>query len=251
MNVLIFEDESHSANMLIKLLEQYDPEIEVLEVIGSVEKGIQWFKKNPLPDLIFQDIRLSDGDCFNIYEAVQVPTPVIFTTAYSSYAIQSFKVNNIDYLLKPYDFKDLKKAIDKFKAVKAYHTPVENKLLKDILVEKKVVPRQRILVKTGDNFKTIRCSDLVCFYSEDGLTFALTPENKRLIVDESLSTLEDQLDGAQFFRISRKFIVNIDHIIKIVQWFNNRMKLQLSLEINEEILVSRERVSAFKQWLNR
>ncbi|MFC0876120.1 LytR/AlgR family response regulator transcription factor [Saccharicrinis sp. FJH2] len=250
MNVLIFEDEIHSANMLVKLLEQYDPEIRIVDIIGSVENGIHWFKSHPFPDLIFQDIRLSDGDCFSIYEAVQVPTPVIFTTAYSSYAIQSFRVNNIDYLLKPYDFKDLKKAIDKFKAVKAYHMPVENKILREILEERKAIPRQRILVKTGDNFKTVRCSDLVCFYSEDGLTFALTPENRRLIVDETLSTLEDQLNAAQFFRISRKFIVNIDHIIKITQWFNNRLKLQLSANLDEDILVSRERVTKFKQWLN-
>ncbi|MFB6317449.1 LytR/AlgR family response regulator transcription factor [Saccharicrinis sp. FJH54] len=251
MNVLILEDEVHSANMLIKLLEQYDPEIGIADIIGSVEKGIQWFKTHPLPDLIFQDIRLSDGDCFSIYEAVQVPTPVIFTTAYSSYAIQSFRVNNIDYLLKPYDYSDLKKAIDKFKAVQAYHTPVENKLLREIVSGKKPIPRQRILVKTGDNFKTVRCSDLVCFYSEDGLSFALTADNKSLIVDESLSTLENQLDEAQFFRINRKFIVNIDHIIKITQWFNNRLKLQLSTHSDEDILVSRERVTSFKTWLNQ
>jgi two-component system, LytTR family, response regulator LytT len=251
MRVLIFEDEAHSAHMLIRLLEKYDPAIEILAVIDSVEKGMSWFANHPLPDLIFQDIRLSDGDCFNIYDAVQIQTPVIFTTAFSSYAIQSFRVNNIDYLLKPYDFKDLKKAVDKFKAVKAYHTPVENSLLKEILEGKKVVPRQRILVKSGDNFRTVRCSELVCFYSEDGLTFALTPENKRLIVDESLSTLETQMDEIQFFRISRKFIINIEHIKKITQWFNNRIRLKLSLEINEDILVSREKVGAFKQWLNK
>lgn len=251
MKVLIFEDEPETADMLIRLLDQYDKNIRVIDVIGSVEAGIQWFKHHTLPDLIFQDIRLSDGDCFRIYEAVHVPTPVIFTTAYSSYAIQSFRVNNIEYLLKPYDFKVLKQAIDKFKAVKAYHVPLENNLIREILSERKVLPRQRILIRKGDNYNTIRCNDLVCFYSEDGLTFALTQENKKLIVDESLTTLEKELDSALFFRINRKFIVHIDHIIKISQWFNKRLKLNLSVNVEGDVLVSRERVTKFKQWLNK
>lgn len=251
MKVLIFEDESETADMLIRLLDQYDKNIKVIDVIGSVEAGIQWFKHHTLPDLIFQDIRLSDGDCFRIYEEVHVPTPVIFTTAYSSYAIQSFKVNNIEYLLKPYDFKDLKQAIDKFKAVKAYHAPVENSLIREILEERKAVPRQRILIRKGDSYHAIKCNDLVCFYSEDGLSFALTPENKKLIVDESLSTLEQELDPAIFFRINRKYVVHIEHIKKISQWFNNRLKLELSVNIDGEVLVSRERVGAFKAWLNQ
>lgn len=249
MKVLIFEDEEHTAKMLIKLLEKYDKEIEILDVLTSVSTGIEWFKNNPFPDLIFQDIRLSDGDCFEIYSKTDVKTPVIFTTAYSKYALKSFDVNNIDYLLKPYDFGDLKRAMEKFKSVKAYHTPIDSLLLKDSLTKDKIIPKQRLLVKTGENYTVLKCEDVACFISEDGYTFAITKNNKRHIIDDTLSHLITQLDSSLFFLINRSTILKIDSVKKITQWFNGRLKLSLNLDLNQEVFVSRDRSRAFKTWL--
>lgn len=250
MNVLIFEDEKPTALRLASLLSEIDESIKIVGTIGSVQAGIKWYKEHEMPDLIFQDIQLSDGNCFDIFDAVEVTVPVIFTTAFSEYAIKSFQVNSIDYIIKPYDIKDLKPALDKFRKLKGvFHRP-EKGLLEEILKKKTFTPKKRFLVKMGDNYLPISSDDIAYLISEDGLTFATLFNKERYIVNYSIVELAKQMDTSSFFQINRKMIVNIKSVKKLSSWFNSRLKLTLIPPQNEDAVVSRERTTSFKEWLD-
>lgn len=251
MNVLIFEDENHTALRLTQLLGKYDSEIKVLAVIGSVKQGIQWYRNNLLPDLVFQDILLNDGDCFEIFEEVKVDTPVIFTTAYNEFALRSFNVNSIDYLVKPYDYKDIKKALDKFRNFREMFLPPESDLVKKIVFPEKPEIKKRFLVKLGDRYRSIKSEDIAWFVFDDGLTFAVTFENARFPVNYSIDQLSALLEPALFFQVNRKYLVNIESIRNIHTWFNSRFKIEIVPATEEDIIVSRERAKEFKLWLDR
>lgn len=251
MNVLIFEDEKHTATRLSNLLKESDDTIEIIGIIGSVKEGIKWFRENEMPDLIFQDIILSDGNCFDIFNAIDLNVPVIFTTAFSEYALQSFQVNSIDYLIKPYDIKDIKKSLHKLKKFKGAFHPPEKKLLEEILNRTAFTPKKRFLVKTGDNYNSINSSDIAFLASEEGITFATLFNKQKYIVDYSIVDLSKEMEAADFFQINRKMIININSVKKINSWFNSRIKLELTPSTEEDIIVSRERVSSFKQWLDK
>ncbi|MEA3450886.1 MAG: LytTR family DNA-binding domain-containing protein [Bacteroidota bacterium] len=250
MNILIIEDEKLTANRLEELLHKYDSEFNILAKIPSIEKAVNWFKNNKQPDLIFQDIELSDGNCFEIYEKVKIETPIIFTTAYSQYALESFKLNSIDYILKPYDFADLKKVLEKFEKYQQMFASPTKDLLKEVLVKKSEISKKRFLIKIGDNFFFVNSSDVQLFNYDNGLTNAHTFDNKKYPIDDSISKLFELLDKTMFFQINRKQIVNIDAIQKISTWFTNRLVVKLNIDTEEKIIVSRERVKEFKQWLN-
>jgi len=250
MNVLIFEDEKHTAIRLSNLLREADNSIEIIKIIGSVKTGISWLKENEMPDLIFQDIILSDGSCFDIFGAVELNVPIIFTTAFSEYALQSFQVNSIDYLLKPYDIEDIKRALLKLKKFKGAFHPPDKKLLEEVLY-RTTTPKKRFLIKTGDSYKTINSSDIAFLESEDGVTFATLFNKQKYIVDYSIADLSKQMDASSFFQINRKIIVNIESVEKINSWFNSRLKIKINPSMDDDIIVSRERVKSFKQWLNR
>jgi two-component system, LytTR family, response regulator LytT len=246
MKVLIFEDERLTAERLIYLLKKYDPQIEVLEVIDSVAKGVEWLSNNPGPELIFMDIRLSDTISFEIFEKINIDSPVIFTTAYDEYAIKAFKVNSVDYLVKPYDFKDLKTAIEKYKKYKAI---LPEKIVHDLLSRSVSVYKKRFLVKIGDQLKHIDISEIAYFKFEDGMVCAITRNKSLLPLDYSLDQLYSLLDPQDFFRINRKIIARIDAIGKIHSYFNGRLKIELIPPDNEDVIVSRERAGNFKEWL--
>lgn len=250
MNVLIFEDETPTAKRLSNLLSKIDKEITVVGIIGTVSEGIKWYKENQMPDLIFQDIILSDGNCFDIFEVVEVTAPVIFTTAFSEYAIQSFQVNSIDYIIKPYDITDLKSALGKFRKLKGAFTPPEKNLLEEILKKKEFVPRKRFLVKVGNNYAPVNSEDIAYLISEEGLTFATLYNKERHIVNFSIAELARQMDPTSFFQINRKMIVNVKSVEKISSWFNSRLKLTFIPPLNEEAVVSRDRTSSFKEWMD-
>jgi DNA-binding LytR/AlgR family response regulator len=250
MNVLIFEDEKPTAIRLASLLSEIDKSIKIAGILGSVGAGKKWYKENQMPDLIFQDIILSDGNCFDIFDAVEVTSPVIFTTAFSEYAIRSFQVNSIDYIIKPYDIKDLKSALDKYRKLKGAFHPPEKGLLEEILKKKTFVPKKRFLVKIGDNYLLISSEDIAYIASEEGLTFATLFNKERHIVNYSVVDLAKQMDPSAFFQINRKMIVNIKSVKKISSWFNSRLKLSLIPSQSEDAVVSRERTSAFKEWLD-
>ena len=208
----------------------------MLDVIGSVKEGIQWYRNNAFPDLVFQDILLNDGDCFNIFEEVKVETPIIFTTAYNEYALRSFKMNSIDYIVKPYD---------KFRNFREMFLPPESELIKRIVLNEKPEIKKRFLVKLGDRYRSIKSEDIAWFIYDDGLTFAVTFDNTRFPVNYS------SLDPALFYQVNRKYMLNIESIRNIHTWFNSRFKIEITPNSEEDIIVSRERAKDFKLWLDR
>jgi DNA-binding LytR/AlgR family response regulator len=254
MKVLLIEDEKPAARQLEKLLRQLVPEVQVLAVIESVEQALRWFHASPdNPELIFMDIQLADGLSFDIFQEVQVEVPVIFTTAFNQYTLQAFKVNSIDYLLKPIDPEELEKALKKYRQY--YHKPVQvdyQTLLNTLQERGQTSPyKQRFLIKSGQELKMIPRQTVQFFFSEDGLVFAQVDRQKKYILDYTLEQLEDLVPPSDFFRINRKMILQLPAIRKIHNYFNGRLKLDIEPAPEFDVIVSRDRVSNFKQWLDQ
>lgn len=245
MNCIIIEDEKPAARYLMRLLQKQG--LEPKAVLNSVKESIQWLKENPEPDLIFLDIQLGDGISFEIFEEIQPKSAIIFTTAYDEYAIRAFKFNSIDYLLKPINEKDLKTALDKFKQ-NAFPANWDILQLKSLLNQNfESTYRERFLIKVGSNLKTIETENVSCFYSKNKSTYLFT-DNREYPIESSLGDLETQLNPKDFFRISRNAIVNLKFIENIKTHSGSRFQLELK-NVKEELIVSRERVNDFKQWL--
>lgn len=251
INTVIIEDEKPAARLLQRKLDKIG--IEATVMLHSVHEAIQWFSANPHPDLIFLDIQLSDGLSFEIFENIQVSSAVIFTTAYDEYALKAFKLNSIDYLLKPIDEDDLERAVDKFKArfAKPASAGLDFEEIRRLLVNP-VAPsyKQRFTVKIGQHLKVIPIAEIECFYSENKGTYLHTVDNRDYLLETTLEVLEGELDPAQFFRVSRKFIVSLHASRDIVMYSNSRLKINLPAYKGEEVIVSREKVSDFRQWLS-
>lgn len=250
MNILIFEDEKHTAIRLESILLKLDSKIKIVGILGTIADGIKWFKENEMPDLIFQDIILTDGNCFEVYDKVEVTAPIIFTTAYSEYAIKSFQLNSIDYIIKPYDKAEIKQAFSKFKKIKNSFEIPEKGLIQEILSNNKIVAKKRFLIKAGNSYIPIHSEDIAYLISDEGLTFATLFNKEKHIVDSSIVELSQQMDSSTFFQINRKCIVNVKSIVNITSWFNSRLKLSLKPDVNEEMIVSRDRTSDFKDWMS-
>lgn len=250
MQILIIEDETRAANQLQSLLKECDFSYQLLDILDTVEDAIDWFGNNAAPDLVFLDIQLADGLSFEIFQETSVEAPIIFTTAFDQYAIQAFKVNSIDYLLKPIQRDDLQQALSKFTRSNRQPT-VGADILKGLLdsIQTPVTPRKGILVKQGSGFTQLKIDDLLYLYSEDSVTFGITSE-KRFIIDETLDQLYPTLDPHQFFRINRAQIVARHRIDEISPYFNHRLKLNIQNTNNQEFIVSRPKTKEFKQWLN-
>jgi len=253
MKILIIEDEVLAARRLEKLLMEYDPSITILDVIDSVEDSVLWFKDNPQVDLIFMDIMLADGQSFEIFEHVEVKTPVIFTTAFDEFAIQAFKVNSIDYLLKPVESQLLGGAMRKFHSM---HPAPENfKAIIESLVsgrskESNQQYRNRFLVKQGDKFIPISVTEVAHFSFEDKLSFLNTISNKRYMLDYTLDELDKMLDPHVFFRLNRQYITSISAVRSVHSYFNGKLKVYVDPEVSAGIIVSKNRANHFKLWLN-
>jgi len=249
MKVLIIEDEMIAAQRLQLLLKAYDPTIEIVASIDSIEETVAWLNANPHPDLMMLDIHLSDGFCFEIFRRVSYKKPIIFTTAYNEYALDAFRYLSIDYLLKPVTFIALETAINKYKQMTVPEVPNYEALLqnnKPLLQEQY---KERFLVKIGQKFVFIRTKDVAYFKAEDKLAFLIDKKNNRFMIDYTLDKLETLLDSRFFFRLNRKIIVCIDSIVQVKQYTNNRLQLQLQQEyIPEDLIVSRERVTDFRSW---
>lgn len=250
MNVIIIEDEKPSARRLQRMLKSLDLEAETM--LHSVEESLEWFQNNQHPDLIFLDIQLSDGLSFEIFETLDINSAVIFTTAYDEYALQAFKLNSIDYLLKPIDEDDLKTAVTKFKD----RTPQKQSVTLDFNDIKKLLVnpiereyKKRFSVKVGQHLKLINIEDIECIYSENKGTYAYTNEGRNYLLDLTLDQLEDELEPHVFFRVSRKFYVNINAIKDIISYTNSRLQIKLNHFNEQDIIVARERVKDFKDWL--
>lgn len=250
MTTIIIEDEKPSARLLQRKLQKLA--IETDTMLHSVEEAINWFQNNPHPDLIFLDIQLSDGLSFEIFDVIDIKSAIIFTTAYDEYALRAFKLNSIDYLLKPIDEEDLEIAINKFKARQPKSEPMslDLEMIKKMLVSPDVKSyKKRFTIKTGQHLKMINIEEVECFYSENKGTYLHTIDNRDYLLEGTLEQLETELDPKDFFRVSRKFIVPMKMIKDIVVYSNSRLKLILPTYKEDEVIVSRERVNDFKSWI--
>jgi DNA-binding LytR/AlgR family response regulator len=250
MDIIIIEDEKPSARRLQRMLQNLNLKADVL--LHSVEESINWFQNNTHPDLIFLDIQLSDGLSFEIFEAIDIKSAIIFTTAYDEYALQAFKLNSIDYLLKPIDEDDLETAIKKYKAC----TPQKQAVTLDFNDIKKLLVnpldreyKKRFSVKVGQHLKLINIDEIECFYSENKGTYLHTKTGRNYLLDTTLEHLENELEPQTFFRINRKFFVNIEAIKDMVSYANSRLQIKLNSYNDQEVIVARERVKDFKRWL--
>lgn len=250
MKVLIIEDEQPAAHKLIRLLEEADKQIEVIDVLASIEQTINWLAVHPGPELIFMDIQLEDGISFEIFETCKIQTPVIFTTAYDEYALKAFKVNSIDYLLKPIAPDDLKAALDKFNVL--HRQQANYSRLESIISQLQPKTKERFLIKIGEHYRSVQTLSIHCFFIMERNTFIQTDTGKTYPIDYSLDKIEQLVDPGQFFRINRNFIVNFSAIQDILIYSSGRLKIILNgLTEKEDILVSRERVTEFKEWMDR
>ena len=245
MKALIIEDETAAALNLKAILKQAAPDIRVVDTLESVEESVDWLRANPQPDLLFMDIHLADGDSFRIFDAVEVTAPVIFTTAYDRYALEAFKVNSIDYLLKPIDLAALRRAVERCRVRSGGVDP-------DVLLNVIRSPReykQRYVVRFNDRIVPVQTTDIAYFYSEEKNTYLVTNDNNRYIMDQSLDVLSDELDPGRFFRISRSCIIAMSAIVNIVKYLGNRLKITARPRPEFEMVVSRSRVDDFLKWL--
>ena len=249
MKVLIFEDETRAANHLERLLAKVAPTILVIAKLESVRDGVKYLQNNPEPELIFSDIQLADGLSFEIYKQVAVTCPIIFTTAYDHYAIEAFQTNGIDYLLKPVEEERLLKAIEKAR----HFSPglALEKLLAMNRPAGEKAYKSRFMVKVGDKIKSVPVEEILVFFSQEKASFIRTSDAHTYCIDYALDQLEPMLDPEKYFRINRKYIVSIDACTNILAWTNSRLRLKIDGIDDSDIIVARERVMEFKNWLDR
>ncbi len=251
MTAVIIEDENIASRRLANLIGELAPEIEIAGQITSVENGRQWFDTNPIPDLIFLDIQLNDGYGFDILDFLEDHPPVIFTTAYNEYAIRGFKYNGLDYLLKPIDKKDLKNALAKYRK---NHSNTSTTIDQDQLERIKNIfnkeYKKRFMIKVGNHFNTFSVEDIAYFKSHEGIIFLYSHTGQQYPIEYSIDQLEEILDPVHFFRINRKYMVSVKAVVEIRSYFNSRLLLKLKPKDEEQIIVSRERTSNFKKWLD-
>ena len=248
MKILIIEDEISAQIQLEKLISTNFPDSEIMAKLDSVSESVVWLGQNR-PDLIFMDVELSDGECFDIFRQVNINIPVIITTAYNTYAVQAFKVNSIDYLLKPIDKEEFINAVEKSIRINQQNRP-DYKLIERLLIKSAAKEyKKRFIVKQSDQIIILNIEDIAYFYSEDKVTFIVNKAGKRYISDLSLDNLEEQLDPRIFFRLSRGCIANINSVQSVSKHFNSRLKIKLNPPLIDDVLISRIRVPEFINWL--
>jgi two-component system response regulator LytT len=249
MKVLIIEDEQLAAKKLVRLLKEIDIEIEIAEIIGAVEGAVNWLHSHPHPDLIFMDIQLEDGLCFDIFEKSKINTPVVFTTAYDEYTLRAFKVNSVDYLLKPIKPIELKSALSKFNQL---HNRIDLAGIEVALRQLQPKRKERFLIKVGEHYKSVEICEIDCFYIKERCNFIHLNTGRNYAIDYSLDKIEEMVDSKMFFRINRNMIVNFLSIQDILTYSSNKLKISLkNWAEKDEILLSRDRVADFKLWMDR
>jgi len=249
MKVLIIEDEAPAQRRMQKLINECDSSAEILGVVDSVADGLQWFSNNPAPDLIFSDIQLADDLSFKLFKALNISTPIIFTTAYDEYAINAFKFHSIDYLLKPINVDELRLSIEKYRNIHKLAKPTNFEELFKSMVEKKY--RERFLVYSGDSLLPITANEIAYFESESGETMLITNNNKRFFIAESLDQLEEELNPDVFYRVNRQYILSINSIDKIFNFGQQKLKITINPATDKDIFVSKLKATTFKNWMNR
>lgn len=251
MRAIIIEDEKLSAEHLVTLLKKVDASITVVSIFDSVKKSLEAFEKGVLADVLFVDIHLADGLSFDIFSKLKIDIPVIFTTAFDEYAIRAFKLNSVDYLLKPIGIEDLKVSIQKFSKLNDHKNSLTLQNVAEIYKSLNVQYKTRFMVKMGDNIVSVKTEDVNHFIAEDGISLLVNNNAKRYPVDYTLDQLEQLVAPDLFFRINRKVLININSVQKVSPYFNSRLKINSELLNDEAAVVSRERVNEFKQWLDQ
>ena len=252
MNVLIIEDERPAADKLVRLLKKIDENINIAGITETVEATVNWIQSNPSPDLMLMDIQLDDGICFEIFETIKVETPVIFTTAYNEYALRAFKVNSIDYLLKPVEEESLRKALEKYKTI---HFNTAGETLKQLFSDLNRQYKNRFLIKIGSHYRSVKSNEICCFYILERATFIRTFSGREYSVDNSLDFIHKTIDPETFFRINSNCLLNINAISDILSYSSSRLQIKLHDKIpsldESYLVVSREKVTEFKKWIDK
>lgn len=252
LKLLILEDEEPAAKRLFKMLQEIEPDVKLLDSIVSVTSAIKWLQNHDSPDLILSDIQLSDGLSFEVFKEIKLSCPVIFVTAYDQYAIDAFKVNSIDYLLKPIKKTELEAAITKFKKLKPVASEIPlldiNKFLQTYNIQTQSY-KDRFIIRYGEHIKTIKTEEIAYFNTEDKVNFLITHEGRRYAIDFNLDNLESVLDPKSFFRINRQFIISINSIAEMFAYTKSRVLIKLKPATKIETIVSTERSADFKIWL--
>ena len=252
MRVIIIEDETPAANRLSKMLHAIHDEIEVVAKLDSVESSVKFFQSANNIDLIFMDIQLADGLSFDIFQQTEIKSPVIFTTAFDQYTLKAFKVNSIDYLLKPIDEKELRQAVEKYQQLyKGKENGFPERILQLVKDMNTVKYKERLMIKRGQQLSFLKIEATAFCYADGKLCYAVDFTGNKFLLENNLSQLEEQLQPAKFYRINRHLLVNIDAVNKIHTWLGGRLKLELLPSVNVDTVVSRERVNGFKEWLGQ
>lgn len=259
MKIFIVEDEELAVKKLRKTLQLVDASSEVVGEADSIQSAVAWLEANPVPDLILMDIELADGQSFEIFNLTEVKSPVIFITSYDEYALKAFKVNSVDYLLKPVQKEDLETALGKYKDMKKLYTAEQKRspldfdgLVKELQQKLQLKEyRKRFLVKHAQKLVSVETDDIAYFFSDGRLNFFKTFDNRKFVVDYTMDELEDMLDPDKYYRISRSFYISVNSVEQIHDYFGNRLLLYLKPTTDKEALVSREKVTEFKKWLGK
>ncbi|MBB6499663.1 LytR/AlgR family response regulator transcription factor [Pedobacter cryoconitis] len=250
MNVLIIEDEKLNALRLQKLLLEIDTQLTVIAILDTIADSVQWLRSHPFPDLILMDVRLADGICFEIFSKIEITSPVIFTTAYDEYALRAFKVNSIDYLLKPVDIDELRGSLSKFKQQVQKISPGTIEEVVAIIKKQSPNYRSRFLIPYRDGYKTIMVNDIAYFYYENKMTYIVMRDAREQAVSYAMDELEEQLDPAVFFRVNRQYLISIRSLESIHNYFNGKLKLLLNPPATADIHISKEKAGQFKKWID-
>lgn len=259
MKVLIVEDEELAVKKITKTLAAVDADAEIVGVTDSIMSSVAWLETNPTPDLILMDIELSDGQSFEIFNRTTIKCPVIFTTSYDEYALKAFKVNSVDYLLKPIQKEDLAAALQKINQLKDLYKPAETKsdvnidsLVRELQQKLQIKEyRKRFLVRHAQKLVSVDTEEIAYFFSDGRLNFFKTFDNKKFVVDYTMDELEEMLDPQKYFRISRSFYISVNSVDQIHDYFGNRLMLHLKPAVDKESIVSREKVADFKKWMGK
>ncbi|WP_281612675.1 LytTR family DNA-binding domain-containing protein [Flammeovirga sp. SubArs3] len=256
IKVIIIEDELPAQRLLKETLQEINFETNVIGCLNSIKSAVEWFQNNPHPHIVLLDIQLSDGLSFEIFKQVKVDSAIIFTTAYDEYAIQAFKVNSIDYLLKPVEKDELRTAFEKYhnynkKYIQEQNSNIDFAELASLIKGEKTEYRKRFLIHSNESFFHLSVEDIALFYSMRGVTFAVTFEKREYPVNFSLENLKDHLQPDNFFKLNRQFIVNIDAIKRVHAYFNGKLKIEMQPSHSEEIIIGKDKAASFKRWLDR
>lgn len=252
MKVVIIEDEAFAADALEKIIQDLKPQTKIEQRLESIEETVEYFREKPQPDLIFCDIHLSDGSSFEIFKQIEIKTPVIFTTAYNEYAIEAFKVNSIDYLLKPIKKEEVAQAIKKYEALRKDDVTLGLEKLKNLIHSSTQASekKSRFMVKSGQAIRTIPSEEVAYFMAEEGVVLLFTFEGKKFVVNYTLDQLEDHLETKKFFRVNRQLIANIEAVSEVSPYFKGRLHLTLNPDLAGEQIISSSKAGAFKEWLD-